>query len=96
MTMILAATLAILITMVLTLTRAFLGPTAYDRMLATNMIGTKTVMLITLGGYAMGWSSFADIALLYAMVNFVATIAIMRFFEYGEDQPLETDGKAEK
>ena len=84
--MVLAALLAILVTMVLALIRAFAGPSAYDRMLATNMFGTKTVMLITVGGYAMGWPSYIDVALLYAMVNFIATIAIMRFFEYGEAQ----------
>ena len=81
--MLLAAIIAILITMILALTRAFLGPTEYDRMLAANSFGTKTVLLIALGGHALSWHSFLDIALLYAMVNFVGTIAVMRFFEYG-------------
>lgn len=79
--MILAATLAILASMALALIRAFLGPTAYDRMLATNMFGTNTVLLIAVAGFALGWNSFVDVALLYAMVNFVSTVAIMRFFE---------------
>ena len=77
-----AAIIAILITMVLALIRAFIGPTGYDRMLAANAFGTKTVLLIALGGHAMEWHSFLDVALLYAMVNFVSTIAVMRFFEY--------------
>ncbi|OOZ39516.1 pH regulation protein F [Solemya pervernicosa gill symbiont] len=81
--MFLAAVIAILVTMVLALIRAFSGPSVYDRMLAANMFGTKTVLLIAVGGYAMGWPSFVDVALLYAMVNFVSTIAVMRFFEYG-------------
>ncbi|MEH6472137.1 MAG: monovalent cation/H+ antiporter complex subunit F [Halopseudomonas sp.] len=85
--MLLAATLAILLTMVLTLIRAVLGPTAYDRMLATNLFGTKIVLLIAVAGYALGWSSFVDVALLYAMINFVSTIAIMRFFEHSVEQP---------
>ena len=88
--MLFAAALAILITMVLALIRAFAGPSAYDRMLAANMFGTKTVMLIAVVGYTSDWPSFIDVALLYAMVNFVGTIAIMRFFEYGEDRPVET------
>ena len=88
--MLMVATLAILVTMVLALIRAIAGPTAYDRMLAANMFGTKTVMMIAVVGYASGWPSFIDVALLYAMVNFVGTIAIMRFFEYGEDKPVET------
>ena len=82
--MLTATLLAILVTMILALIRAFEGPTAYDRMLATNMFGTKTVLLIAVGGHALGWHSFVDVALLYAMVNFVGTIAIMRFFEYNE------------
>lgn len=84
--MILATVLAILVTMILALIRAFLGPSAYDRMLATNMFGTKTVLLIAVGGYALDWPGFIDVALLYAMVNFVSTIAIMRFFEYRESE----------
>ncbi len=76
-----AAIIAILVTMVLALIRAFEGPSAYDRMLAANVFGTKTVLLIALGGYALSWHSFLDIALLYAMVNYVGTIAVMRFFD---------------
>lgn len=79
--MLTVAVAAVLITMILALVRAFAGPTAYDRMLAANSFGTKTVLLITLGGHALGWHSFLDVALLYAMVNFVGTIAVMRFFE---------------
>lgn len=78
------AILAVLVTMALALIRAFMGPSAYNRMLAANMFGTKTVLLIALGGQLLGWPSFVDIALLYAMVNFVVTIAVMRFFEYDE------------
>jgi multicomponent Na+:H+ antiporter subunit F len=79
----LAAVVTVLITMLLALVRALLGPTGYDRMLAANAFGTKTVLLIALGGHALAWHSYLDVALLYAMVNFVGTIAVMRFFEYG-------------
>ena len=79
-----AAIVAVLVTMVLALIRAFEGPSAYDRMLAANLFGTKTVLLIALGRYAMSWHSFLDVALLYALVNFVSTIAVMRFFEYSD------------
>lgn len=86
------AVTAVLITMILALARAFAGPTAYDRMLAANSFGTKTVLLIALGGHALGWHSFLDVALLYAMVNFVGTIAVMRFFEAGSsgEPPADT------
>ena len=82
-----AAIAAVLVTMILALIRAFEGPSAYDRMLAANAFGTKTVLLIALGGYALSWPSYLDIALLYAMVNFVSTIAVMRFFEYSDNDP---------
>ena len=79
--MLTAAIVAILVTMIMALVRAFLGPSEYDRMLAANSFGTKTVLLIALGGHALSWHSYLDVALLYAMVNFVGTIAVMRFFE---------------
>lgn len=91
--MLTAAILAVLFTMIMALARAFIGPTGYDRMLATNSFGTKTVLLIALGGHALGWHSHLDIALLYAMVNFVGTIAVMRFFEY--TRPQDETGKTE-
>lgn len=79
--MIAAAIVALLITLALTLIRAFMGPTIYDRILAVNSFGTKTVLLIVVGGHALGWFSYVDIALMYALVNFVGTLAVMRFFE---------------
>ena len=92
--MLIAAIFAVLITMVMALVRAFIGPSGYDRMLAANAFGTKTVLLIMLGGHALGWHSHLDIALLYAMVNFVGTIAIMRFFEY--TRPQDETGQPER
>ncbi|OQY19148.1 MAG: pH regulation protein F [Desulfobacteraceae bacterium 4572_35.1] len=76
-----AASLAILLVMGLTLIRAILGPTAFDRLLAVNMFGTKTVLLIAVVGFMSGRPDFLDIALVYALVNFLSTIAVMRFFE---------------
>ena len=78
------AVFAIVITMVLALTRALMGPTLYDRILALNMFGTKTVLVIALLGYAMGRPDFLDIAIVYALINFIGTIAILKFFEYGD------------
>ena len=79
--MIAAAIIALLITLALTLVRAFLGPCIYDRILAVNSFGTTTVLLIVVGGHTLGWFSYVDIALMYALVNFVGTLAVMRFFE---------------
>ena len=82
--MIAAAMIAILIGMVLLLTRAFVGPTIYDRLLAVNNFGTKTVLIIALYGFLTERPDFLDIALVYALCNFIATIAVLKFFEYGD------------
>lgn len=65
----------------LTLVRAILGPTAFDRLLAVNMFGTKTVLLIAVVGFMTERPDFLDIALVYALVNFLSTLAVLRFFE---------------
>jgi multicomponent Na+:H+ antiporter subunit F len=82
--MYLAASLAILVTMALALTRALLGPTFYDRVLAANNFGTKTVLLIAIFGFLTDRPDFLDIALVYALINFISTLAILKFFEYGD------------
>jgi multicomponent Na+:H+ antiporter subunit F len=78
-----AATLAILVTMGLALVRAFRGPTVYDRILAVNMFGTKTVLFIAVSGFLTGRPDFLDIALVYALINFISTVAVLKFFGYG-------------
>ena len=78
-----AATLAVLVTMGLALIRAFRGPTVYDRILAVNMFGTKTVLFIAVFGFLNGRPDFLDIALVYALINFISTVAVLKFFEYG-------------
>ena len=74
--MFIAATGAVIVCMLLALLRAFMGPTLYDRVLAANAFGTKTVLTIALLGFLMGRPDFVDIALLYALINFIGTIAI--------------------
>ncbi len=81
--MFVAATLAILVTMAMALIRALLGPTVYDRILAVNMFGTKTVLLIAVIGFLDGRPDFLDIALLYALINMIGTIAVLKFRAYG-------------
>ncbi|MBR72774.1 MAG: pH regulation protein F [Rhodospirillaceae bacterium] len=70
---------ALLFTIILGLTRAFLGPSIYDRVLAVNSIGTKTVLIIAALGFLMGRPDFTDIALLYALLNFIGTIAVLKY-----------------
>lgn len=80
--MISATIVAVLVSMLLALVRAFMGPSFYDRVLAVNMFGTKTVLLIALLGFLSGRPDFLDIALIYALINFISVIAILRYFEY--------------
>jgi len=82
-----AAILALLFTMALVLVRALAGPTVYDRILATNSVGTKAVLFIAVYGFFSGRPDFLDIALVYALVNFIGTIAILKFFEYRDLAP---------
>ncbi len=82
--MFVAATLALLVTMALALARALLGPTVYDRVLAVNSFGTKTVLLIAVFGFLTGRPEFLDISLIYALINFIGTIAVLKFLKYGD------------
>ena len=78
------ATISILISFILVLIRLFLGPTLYDRVLALNSFGTLAVLMISVVGFLFGRPDFLDIALLYALLNFIGTIAILKFFRYKE------------
>ena len=78
-----AASVAILVTMALLLVRALRGPTVYDRILAVNSFGTKTVLIIAAYGFLTERPDFLDIALVYALINFVGSVAVLKYFEYG-------------
>ena len=75
--------IAILVTMLLALGRALAGPTVFDRILAANMFATKTVLLICVIGFLTERPDFLDLALLYALLNFVGAIAVLKFVRYG-------------
>ncbi|MAP12789.1 MAG: pH regulation protein F [Gammaproteobacteria bacterium] len=78
------AGIALSLTMLLALIRAILGPTIYDRILSVNLFGTKTVLLIGVWGYITERPEFLDIALVYALLNFIGIIAVLKFFESGD------------
>ena len=88
--MIIGATFAILVVMILASIRAIIGPTFYDRILAVNMFGTKTVLLLALLGFVMGRPEFLDIAIVYAMINFISVIGVLRYSDMFEVNPDET------
>ena len=72
---------AILVTMVLALVRALLGPSVYDRVLAVNVFGTKTVLLLSVIAFLYGRPDFLDLALAYALINMVGILAVLEFFQ---------------
>ncbi len=76
--MLIAASLAILITMGLALVRALAGPTTYDRIAAVNMFGTKTVLLIAVLAFISGRTDLLDIALVYALINFIGVVTALK------------------
>ncbi len=91
--MLIAATIAILVVMIMATVRAIIGPTLYDRVLAVNMFGTKTVLLISLLGFVMGRPEFLDIAIVYALINFISVIGILRYSENFIVKPTEQQKK---
>jgi len=87
-------TIAVLVTMTLALVRAMRGPTVFDRILAVNMFGTKTVLFISVLGFLLGRPDFLDLALVYALMNFIGVVAILRYYQArareesaGQDEP---------
>lgn len=77
-----ATSIAILSVMALALARALKADTVYDRILGVNMFGTKTVLFIAVIGFLSGRPDFLDIAIVYALINFIGMVAVLRFFEY--------------
>lgn len=75
-----AVSIAVIATMGLALARALLGPTLYDRVLAVNMFGTKTVLLTAVIAFMYGRPDFLDLALAYALINFTGVLAVLEFF----------------
>lgn len=76
------AALFLLVGMALLLARLLSGPTLYDRVLAVNSFGTKTVLFLAVFSLIIGRQDGVDIAILYALMNFIATIAVLKFFRY--------------
>ena len=75
-----AVALALVVTMALALARAVMGPTVYDRVLSVNMFGTKTVLLLSVIAFQYGRPDFLDLALAYALINFIGVLAVLEFF----------------
>jgi multicomponent Na+:H+ antiporter subunit F len=79
-----AGVLALLLTLALALSRAVLGPTLFDRVLAANTVGTVAVLLLATIGFLGGRPEFLDLAIVYGLLNVVGTIAVLKFFQQGD------------
>jgi multicomponent Na+:H+ antiporter subunit F len=78
------AAVAVLITLALALTRAILGPTVFDRVLAGNTVGTLAILLLAVIGFLTGRPEFLDIGLTYGLLNLIGTLAVLKFFRHGD------------
>ncbi len=91
-----AAAIAVVIAHIFAVWRALKGPTVFDRVLAAHTIGTAAILLLSLLGFLTGRPEFLDIGITYALLNLIGTLAVLKFFRYGdlshagEEEPAET------
>ncbi len=87
-----AVSAALLVALALVLIRAFLGPTVFDRAQAANSVGTIAVLLLSVLGFLGGRPEFLDLAIVYGLLNVIGTIAVLKYFQYGDlGDPGETE-----
>ena len=79
-----AAALGLMVSLALTLVRAVLGPTVFDRAQAANTIGTIAMLLLAVMGFLNGRPEFLDLAILYGLLNVIGTIAVLKYFRRGD------------
>ena len=83
--MLLLIVIVLLAAMGLALIRAIKGPAVYDRILASNTFSTKTVLMIAVLGFLTGEAElYLDIALMYTLVGFIVTVAVLKVSEFGD------------
>jgi len=94
-TFLIVAGAALFLMMLPVLYRIVVGPTAIDRVVAVNIIGTKTaVLLVIIGALFDNVGMFVDFALAYALLNFIGSLAASRYFNrstpaYGNGDEVE-------
>lgn len=79
-----AAAAGLLVALLLALVRAMLGPTVFDRIQAANTIGTLALMLLSVFGFLTDRPEFLDLAIIYGLLNVIGTIAVLKFFRFGD------------
>lgn len=82
--MFIAAAAAVLVALALVVLRALRGPTVFDRVLAGNAVGNLAIMLLAVVGFLTGRPEWLDVAITYALLNVISTLAILKFFRHGD------------
>ena len=92
-----AAAAALLVALALALVRAFLGPTVFDRAQAANSVGTLALLLLAVIGFLTDRPEFLDLAIVYGLLNVIGTIAVLKYFQYGNlGDPGDVDDGAKR
>ena len=78
------AAIAIVIAHVFAVIRALKGPTVFDRLLAANTIGVAAILLLAVVGFLTGRPEFLDIGITYGLLNLIGTLAVLKYFRYGD------------
>lgn len=78
------AACAVMIAFTFAIYRALRGPTVFDRLLASNSIGTAAILLLAVVGFITGRPEFLDIGITYCLLNLIGTLAVLKFFRYGD------------
>ncbi len=78
------ATIAVIVALILAVIRAVRGPTIFDRVLAGNAVGSLAILLLIVVGFLNGRPEWIDIGLTYALLNLIATLAILKYFRHGD------------
>lgn len=73
------------LTLTVCMIRVIMGPTPGDRIIAINVIGTKTITLLAIIAGLMKETYFLDVALVYCIISFTANFFIAREFSKGRD-----------
>ena len=79
-----AAAIAVLVALGLAVVRAIRGPTVFDRVLAGNAVGSLAIMLLAVFGFLTGRPEFLDVGLTYGLLNLIGSLAVLKFFRYGD------------
>jgi len=78
------AVVGLLVALAFAVMRAILGPTVFDRVLAANVIGTLAILLLASVGFLLGRPEWLDVGLTYGFLNLIATLAVLKYFRFGD------------